>query len=364
MRMRAGPIGVVTVFLLGVWAAQAEAAAPSQPARTAAEVEALIAQAGKTHPDWWDSVPLEVPPGLPLDWTNENPKGVWNPQKSLAQYIFSVINENPGRWKPGARLLEHCVEVNQNNDAALGQSTGALGHIYADLLQDYARAAYWYDRSEDYGYEWDVELANCDWKLGCKALAAHTLKRIGADTTRHGQAIKLWADIGELEQALRVAEAKAKAGEADIAWLMAGDACRQAGQFPQAEAYYQKVLALPVPKPPLDVQRNQNRAQACLAGMKAGVALDLKRVPDGTYNSESMGYAGPLKVAVTVRGGQITDVKIVAQHEKQPFSALTETPRRIIDKQTVKGVDTFSSATITSEAIINATAKALASGMK
>jgi uncharacterized protein with FMN-binding domain len=43
---------------------------------------------------------------------------------------------------------------------------------------------------------------------------------------------------------------------------------------------------------------------------------------------------------------------------------MTDTPGKIIAKQGVKGVDATSSATITSEAIIYAAAKALASGAK
>ena len=43
---------------------------------------------------------------------------------------------------------------------------------------------------------------------------------------------------------------------------------------------------------------------------------------------------------------------------------MTDTPEKILAKQSVKGVDATSSATITSEAIINATAKALAQGAK
>ncbi len=43
---------------------------------------------------------------------------------------------------------------------------------------------------------------------------------------------------------------------------------------------------------------------------------------------------------------------------------MTETPKKIIQKQGLQGVDATTSATITSEAIINATAQALGSGLK
>ena len=60
----------------------------------------------------------------------------------------------------------------------------------------------------------------------------------------------------------------------------------------------------------------------------------------------------------------IETVKVVKHTEKQYYGSLTDTPAKIIQKQTVKGIDAFSGATITSEAIINATAKALAKGIK
>ena len=55
----------------------------------------------------------------------------------------------------------------------------------------------------------------------------------------------------------------------------------------------------------------------------------------------------------------------VARHEdKQYFGAITETPRLIVQRQGLKGVDAVTGATITSEAIINAVAKALAGATK
>ena len=57
-------------------------------------------------------------------------------------------------------------------------------------------------------------------------------------------------------------------------------------------------------------------------------------------------------------------MEVTKHEEKQYYTALTETPRKIIEKQGLKGVDATTSATITAEAIINATAKALAKALK
>jgi uncharacterized protein with FMN-binding domain len=150
----------------------------------------------------------------------------------------------------------------------------------------------------------------------------------------------------------------------DVAYLHAGDACRIDGQYQRAIEYYEKVLDVkPSGKRAQGIQRNHQRARENIAAIKVFDALDLRRVRDGVYRASSPAYAAPLDVEVTVRSGRIEDVKVTKHQEKQTYTALTETPRKIIDKQGVKGVDATSGATITSEAIINATAKALASAI-
>jgi hypothetical protein len=71
-----------------------------------------------------------------------------------------------------------------------------------------------------------------------------------------------------------------------------------------------------------------------------------------------------LHVEVTVKGGRIEAVRVTKHEEKQFYSALTDTPGQIVRKQGVKGVDAVTGATMTSEAIIKATAKSLAGGMR
>ena len=67
---------------------------------------------------------------------------------------------------------------------------------------------------------------------------------------------------------------------------------------------------------------------------------------------------------VSVASGRISDVKVTRHTEKQWYSSITDTRRQILLKQGAKGVDATSGATITSEAILNATLKALAKGQK
>jgi uncharacterized protein with FMN-binding domain len=179
------------------------------------------------------------------------------------------------------------------------------------------------------------------------------------------QSVKLWADLGQTRKALQLAEAFARNSNADIAYLYAGDACRVAGDFPQALKYYQKVIDTPATgKASKRIEKDVARARANIEGIKLYELSDVSRVPDGTYKSSSLGYEAQVAVAVVVRDQKIDSVQVTQHREKQFYSALTDTPKKIIAKQGVKGVDATSGATITSEAIINATAKALAAAAK
>ena len=61
-----------------------------------------------------------------------------------------------------------------------------------------------------------------------------------------------------------------------------------------------------------------------------------------------------------VQDGVIREVNVVSHNEKQFYSAITDTQSAILQLQSVRGVDGTSGATITSRAIVNATAKSLA----
>lgn len=345
------PLGMV--FLILLMAAPARSAdTPAPPlSRTRAEVEALVAEAGRTPPSWFASTPLRYPPGLDLTFQPGKP---WNNQKFISQYLWDIIYPNPGRWPEGAKLLHHALLANRDNPEGLSRALDALARIYAELLQDYPRGAFW---ARKHGGD-PILLANCYWKMGSKEMAQEILQKIGNDDTGSGMVIKLWADMGELDTALRLAETMAADGAPDTAYLAAGDACRLAGQYPRAIAYYQKVLASQINDGL--AKRNRARAQASLEAIKLFDALDLGRIPDGAYTGRSIAYTGPLEVSVTVKNARIESVKVTRHTEKQFYASIDDTTRKIVEKQGVKGVDATSAATITSEAIINATAKALA----
>ena len=357
-------LAMVALLHAGVCQAQSPAAR-ALTTRTRAEVEELIQRMGATQPDWWDSVELSYPPTLDLNWPLR-PGGKWDARRNVGQYLWDIINPNPGRWKEGIRLVHYLMVRHKDDRAKLARSMQTLGRMFHGLLEDWARAAFWWRMAEKYGAAVDpISLAHCYWKLGSRDMAAETLSRISYDYTRHGALIKLWADMGEFDRALKLAEQKAASGMPTIAYLTAGDTCRLAGRYKEALAYYQKVIvAKPTAGRENDVKKDRERAQASIQAITLFDTLDLSRVADGTYTASSIAYAGLLHVEVVVKSGRIEALHVTRHREKQFYSALTETPSQILAKQSVKGVDAVTGATMTSEAIINATAKALGQGMQ
>ena len=250
--------------------------------RTQAEVEALIKKVGASSPQWWDSVKLTYPKTLDLNWPMKAP-GKWNNQVNVGQYIWDVINPNPGRWKEGIRLVHHLMIKHQNDRAKLARAMQSLGAMFHNFTQDWPRAVFWWRMSQKYGGQVDpTRLANCYWQMGCEPMTREMLTRIGSDYTRNGAVIKLWADMGEIDKALQLAETKARTNRPQIAYLAAANACRQAGQYAKALNYYQKAVNAPQPaKKNLDLTRARQQAQEAIEAIKLYEMLDLSRVKDG-----------------------------------------------------------------------------------
>ena len=331
--------------------------------RTQNEIQAEIDRIGSTQPDWFDSTPLDYPKTLDLTWP-EKAEGPWDSSKNVGQYIWDRINPNPGKWREGIRLLHHIMSTTQ--DKALQQRVMlTLGGMYHNLHQDYARSAYWYqqagiDKNASNRPQAGLHLADCYWQLGSKPMALAMLKSM---SSKPYGAIKLLGDLGETKDALEMAERFSKSGEASVCFLYAGDACRVAGRLKEAEDYYRKAITAIKPdeaeKP--HRKRDKARAESSLAAIKF-YTLDPKQVKNGTYASSSIGYEAEVKVEVVVKDGRIEDVRVIQHREKQFYSSITDTPKKIIATQSFKDVDATTGATITSEAIINATAKAMAGG--
>jgi len=324
--------------------------------RSRADVVALIEKAGRSEPEWWDSVPLDYPKTLDMTWTPPPRGSGWNTQKNIGQYLWSVINENPGRWKQGAKFMHHVAEVNKDRPDVRRQAWNSLGHIYADLLQDHARGAYWWQKGESRNM---VGLADCYWRLGSKEMAVAALRHVSFDGDRYGAAIRLWADMGEPRRALALAEKTAEAGNEAPAYLSAGNVCRLYGKYDLAVEYYEKVLAVPT-QGNRDWKFQKDLARAAIETIRVFETLDLAKIENGTYEGTSMSFAGPLTVSVTVAHNRIASVRVLRHKDKQYYSAITETTSKIVEQQSLRDIDATTGATVTSDAIVNATARALA----
>jgi uncharacterized protein with FMN-binding domain len=205
-----------------------------------------------------------------------------------------------------------------------------------------------------------IMLAECYWRLGSNKLAGEILsaKRLPLS------AIKLLGDMGQTDRALRLADAFGKNSRPHEAFLLAGDACRQAKRYDQAINYYQKVIDAPEARNEDYGRRFRGRAADSIRAIRLFEQADVGNVANGAYTATSVGYNGDVEVAVTVKNGRIQDVTVTRHNEKQFYAALTDTTSQIVDKQSVREVDGTSGATISSQAIVNATAKALATGAK
>jgi len=343
--------------------AGAEEAAPGEVRRTKAEIEKLINEVGRTPPDWFESEPLDYPQSLDLAWPEPAPGG-WNNQKNMGQYIWDIINPNPNKWRGAIKLMHHLLQVHKDDPAKRTRVMESLGRMYHDLHEDYARAAFWWRQA---GIEKNAStsrqaagLADCYLRLGNKQMALDLLNKSPPGL----QHVKLLGDMGDMKQAVQLADRFLEKNGRDVAYLAVADGYRSAGKFKEALSYYEKALALASAPDAKGRPQTKGRANASIEAIKLMDLADVKKVADGTYQGESLGYEGPIAVAVTVKQGRIENVRITQHKEKQFYSALTDTPAKIIAKQGVKGVDATSNATITSEAIINGTAKALASGAK
>ncbi len=327
--------------------------------RTKAEVKAVIAAAGKTPPDWFEETPLDYPESLDLSWPLKPPTKGWHSRKNMGQYIWSVINENPKRWHSGIKLVHHCLTLHKDNKTLLLRDMKSLGSLYFTLLRDYPRAAFWFEKANvSVARTNGIRLAECYWRLGNRKMALDLMR----GKTLPVAAIKLLGDMDEISKALKVTQAYSKSRGNYHAFLLAGDVLRQAGKLEQAIEYYQRVLDNEKFRNEEYKKRAKARAQESIAAIRLYDQADVSKVVEGRYRASTTGYNGRLTVEVTVAAGRMESVKVTAHKEKQFYSSLIDTPKELLAKQTVQGIDAVSGATITSLAIVNATAKALAKG--
>ncbi len=97
-----------------------------------------------------------------------------------------------------------------------------------------------------------------------------------------------------------------------------------------------------------------------LLALASGISID-GALTDGTYPGEAEGFAGPLKVEVTVADGKVCAVKVLENVDTAEIYATAEASvlPAIVAAGTVNGVDVQAGATFSSKGILMATANAL-----
>lgn len=108
------------------------------------------------------------------------------------------------------------------------------------------------------------------------------------------------------------------------------------------------------------IQKNNAATEKVVKEFQAiGSEVSTDSLKDGEYEGTATGYGGPLTVRITIRGGKLTDIKVVS-HTETPeyFSRASAVIGKILNSGNVN-VDSVSGATISSNAIKEAVADAL-----
>lgn len=384
----------------------------SQTDKSKAEIDTLIEEIGSTAPDWWDSVELRIPETLDMNWPvrmrfqqgrggfgfrggrggfrgrgsfiTQNTSGYGQDNsKGVDQYLIQVIYPNAPRHQEGIKLVNHLMIMHKDDRQKLARSLSTLGDLFYDLLNDYARAVFWWQKASKMGGSIDsLKLARCYFELGSKSAAYEILANLNSGYRgSNKEAIKFWANMGEVDKALEMIESGnqgnnmggrnfGRGGSSQgVDYLFAAEICRAAGRYDQAVGYYEKAIAGTSNNFSSFRSRGggntSERAKANMEAVKLLSQLDLKHIPDGTYASNAIGFGGTLYLNVSVARGRIVSVEVTQHRETYSYySRAIPVARKIVSKQGFKGVDAVSGATITSDAIINAAAKALANAGK
>lgn len=329
--------------------------------RTQQEIRQLLDSEGASDPDWMGKTRIAPPETLDLDWPLQPPTKGWNNKVNMGQYIWDIVNPNPNRWRQGIKTVKQILDSHESEPDLLQRDRQKLGMMYFQLLQDYPRAAYWLEQANVSGQTGPgVTLAECYWRLGNRDMA----KKMLTQRSLPPGAIKLLAELGEIDTARRLAEAYAGTQTEPTAFLLIADAFRILGNDKLAIQYYQRVVSSDKARNKDYRERFVGRAKDSIEAIGLADKADVNKVANGKYRESSVGYNGPVEVEVVVSGKKISSVRVIDHKEKQFYSSIRDTPKQIVAKQSVHGIDGFSGATITSAAIVNASAKALAKGAR
>lgn len=151
-------------------------------------------------------------------------------------------------------------------------------------------------------------------------------------------------------RAMREAEFHDAYGDLLVAW----------GKIDQAKRHYRDAVRIyPTAEPPYGrhlLPRRARKVQSKLDLLNFG-SLHTVRLRDGRYQETALGYSDDIDVTVVVKGGRVNDINVRHQ-EKIDQNACVIVPQRILDTQSLQ-VDAVTGATITKDAIVGGTYRAL-----
>ena len=180
----------------------------------------------------------------------------------------------------------------------------------------------------------------------------------------------LYAGFGLFEEAEVVLNGGMKFSPPDAKWNEVrkaemhdafGDLYAAWGKVDQAKASYQEAVRLfPLGKPPYGrhlLPRKAKKVQSKLDLLSMS-SLEGATLRDGRYNETALGYSGDIQLAVEVKGGGISNVRVTKHEEKIDQNACVLIPQRIVGKKSLQ-VDGISGATVTKDAIVDGALRAL-----
>jgi len=357
--------------------------------KTKAQVDEAIQAAGSEKPDWWESVNMDYPETLDMSWpVRQNTMGGRGRRgggrrggqggqsgdqastTNVDDYLSQVVYTDPSKYKAGIKLVDHLMNLHKEDGEKLQRSQNTLGNMFYQLIGDYARAAFWWQKCSESGGTVDpLKMAHCYAELGSKSAAQEMLLQVDENAARNNKdLIKMWAQIGELDRALEMVESFSGGGRGGMnqndKYLFSGELCRGAGQYDKAIGFYEQLIASSDSGAPARGGRGgrsiETRAANNLAAVKLMKNLDISKIPDGSYTAEALSYGGPLTVKVECKSGRIVSVEVVQNTDTPNYFARGRmTTNNIIKNKSFKGVVAVTGATISSDAIIYAAVQAL-----
>lgn len=207
----------------------------------------------------------------------------------------------------------------------------------------------------------------CEWPWAVKVYRERLAAKPEHETMEYLNLASLYRHYGCTEEALELLRRglehlpKAPWDVPNAAKLheRIGDRLAAAGRQEEALASYARAMELyPTSKQPWgreNLARQVSRLQAKGELLTRGHGR-LEGLKDGTFQGNSIGYAGDVGVTLAVKGGKVADVR-VAHKEHIEQGATRTVPAQIVQRQSLQ-VDAITAATITLDAIVEATYRA------